>query len=156
MFRAARSASKMRGKSFKKYLSQVFLVRTFVGGVRPLWFFLTPKSGMKLLFFSEQQNFISQIKNKVGSQGGSIAQRQHSCFSLSSPRFDSQRSRKFFSKNFSMSPGFIDSAVRSKVDRGLENVHWTHLLLASGTLVVQKKVGSQNSKFWGAPNSRSP
>ena len=71
MFRAARSASKMRGKSFKKYLSQVFLVRTFVGGVRPLWFFdFDPESGMKLLFFSEQQNFISQIKNKVGSQGG--------------------------------------------------------------------------------------
>ena len=46
-----------------------------------------------------------------------------------------------------MSLGFIDGAALSNVGRGLTNVNWIRLVLASGRLLLLKPIHLSNSKF---------
>ena len=57
---------------------------------------------------------------KLGSQRGCIAQRQHACFSSSSPGFESQRSRSCFRGIIIDVSGLIISVGKRKVDIGLK------------------------------------
>ena len=69
-------------------------------------------------------------------------------FAPSNPGFDSPRSQKFskdLGKNNSMLQRFIDGPDLNS-DQRLDNVNWTHLVLASSKLVLQKSLRPQHGK----------
>ena len=73
----------------------------------------------------------------------------HTCFWAQQPRVWFQAFPKISEQKLLMLLSLINGNIYRKVDKLLENGDWTHLVVASGKLVLQKKsIRHQLLKFW--------